>query len=103
MRLSNTSASDTGLAPRTIVGVPSGLMLVDVFLRGHAGISEDSLRLAFLIINRFAVCGTTVLIFMKLMQSIMIGLIFGKQSVWEFRRFFVTAVLCGQNLAGRYD
>ena len=47
--LSNSSAFDTSLTPRTVVGVPSCLMLVDIFLRRHAGIPEDSRLLAILV------------------------------------------------------
>ena len=47
--LSNSSAFDTSLTPRTIVGVSSGLMLVNFLLRRHAGIPEDSRLLAILV------------------------------------------------------
>ena len=100
MKLSNTSAFDTSLAPRTIVGVPYGLMLVDVLLRRHAGVPGDPLRLALLALHWFAVYGTIPLTFLRLMQFTIIGSIFSKQAVWKVRRFIATAVFRGQNLAG---
>ena len=40
-RLSDTSAFGAGLAPRSVRGVPSGLVLIDLLLRWRTGVPEE--------------------------------------------------------------
>ena len=99
MWFSNTSAFDTGLTPRPVRGVTAGLMLVDVFLRRHAGIREDALWLALFVTGGFAVDEVALFTFIADERST-VYLIVRKHSVWNIKRLRVTAVFHSQYFAG---
>ena len=99
VRLPNASSLDTSFAPRSVVGVSSGFVPVDILLRRHTGVFQDALRLTLVILDWCAVYETILLVLGRLMHCFINVFVFSKQAVWEVRRLIVTAAFRGQNLA----